>query len=194
MRLNMGKHLATAIAGLWVALAANAYAADIERGDPGVSRERGLLHYQGEPLTSALVERGEGGLVLSRTEYLAGLKHGASERYNDQGKRRRLTIYVAGKRHGDQLSWHASGQLQSRTPYVDGLIDGVSEQFSASGQLLQRQRHRSGREEGLQQSWHEDGELAFAYVYRDGRRYGVLGSKPCFTVNPSAEVVFNEGL
>ena len=44
-----------------------------------------------------------------------------------------------------------------------------------------------GYEEGLQQGWDEKGDFIFSYSKKDGRKYGLLGSKPCFTVKGESD-------
>ena len=86
------------------------------------------------------------------------------------------------------------GITKSALEGISRTVEGETLEWFESGQLRYRQNFSKGREDGLQQGWHDDGEPAFAYAYRDGRRYGVLGSKPCFTVTTDAGEAFNEKL
>ncbi|MCH8135806.1 MAG: PDZ domain-containing protein [Proteobacteria bacterium] len=109
----------------------------------------------------------------------------------------------AGLRSGDvittinkeSLSADNAGEANSKlVDFLSGVAEGDALEWYDSGQLRYRQKFTNGHENGLQQGWHEDGSPAFVYAYMDGRRYGVLGSKPCYSTNPEAEVYFNENL
>ncbi len=110
------------------------------------------------------------------------------------GSLKSLIAYQNGKRHGEARGWWPNGQLRYLRNYEYGLAEGDALEWYDSGQLRYRQKFTNGHENGLQQGWHEDGSPAFVYAYMDGRRYGVLGSKPCYSTNPEAEVYFNENL
>ena len=51
-----------------------------------------------------------------------------------------------------------------------------------NGQPATTRHFQHGHEEGAQQSWTANGTLFSNYVVKDGRRYGLWGSKPCYTV------------
>ena len=142
--------------------------APINKEDPRLQRQHGRWFLEGMAFTGELSENYEDGSIKS------------------------LTPFENGNREGQAQGWWPGGELQYQRQYQQDLLHGESEEYYRTGQIRYRQLFAQGHESGLQQGWHEDGEPAFAYAYRDGRRYGVLGSRPCFSVEPGATEVFNE--
>jgi antitoxin component YwqK of YwqJK toxin-antitoxin module len=160
----------------------------------GLAHYQGSLYLDGVGFTGVLVSEYPDGGARSEIHYINGLRDGDSNRWYVDGSKSSRTVFVAGLREGDAIGWWPNGQMQFIRSYSTGLLEGESLEWNENGQLRYRQNFTAGQEDGLQQGWHDDGEPSFAYEYRDGRRYGVLGSKPCFTVTTDARETFNENL
>ena len=168
--------------------------ARVSMGSESISHFQGVIYVDGVGFTGVLFADYPGGAVKKETGYRNGKRHGESLRWYSDGSLGNRTVFVDGSRDGEAVGWWPNGQLQFIRTYRADLLEGETLEWNENGQLRYRQNFTSGREDGLQQGWHEDGESSFNYVYRNGRRYGVLGSKPCFSVTTDATEVFNENL
>ena len=186
--------LALLLTMLWLPLHARADGARVSTASKALLYYQGTLYLDGIGFTGLLFEDFTSGSSRKEISYQNGLRHGDSLRWNIDGSLSSRTVFVAGRREGEVVGWWPNGQLQFLRTYRSDLLEGESLEWNENGQLRYRQNFIAGRENGLQQGWHEDGESSFNYVYRDGRRYGVLGSKPCFSVTTDAKGVFNENL
>ena len=166
----------------------------INAHDERLQHQNGTLLLNGDVFSGELVSYHVNAVVQSVTDYQNGKRDGRHLSWYDDDQAKSEAFFSAGRRHGETRGWWSNGQLQSQRVFKDGLLEGETLEWSESGQLKYRQHYIAGREQGLQSGWHEDGEPAFSYVFRDGRRYGVIASKPCFTVNPDATEQFNENL
>ena len=111
---------------------------------------------------------------------------------DEDGTLHSRTWFAVGLRTGESAGWWQDGSLMFIRHYDEGLLEGEAIEWYENGQERYRQNFHRGREQGLQQGWLEDGTSAFAYEYRDGRRFGVLGSKPCYTSSTASVIAFNE--
>jgi hypothetical protein len=138
--------------------------------DPRLQRHAGRWFLEGVALNGHLESRYEDGAIKTLASYRDGLRNGLAQ------------------------GWWPNGELRFERNYRADLLEGEALEWYATGQMRYRQQFEAGRESGLQEGWQEDGKPVFAYAYQDGRRYGVLGSRPCFTSNPDAKEAFNDGL
>ena len=166
----------------------------VSTGSQALSYYQGALYLDGVGFTGVLFAEYPGGVKKKETGYKNGRRDGESLRWYTDGSLSNRTVFVDGNRDGEAVGWWPNGQLQFVRTYRADLLEGETLEWNESGQLRYRQNFSAGREDGLQQGWHEDGESSFNYVYQNGRRYGVLGSKPCFSVTTDATEVFNENL
>jgi antitoxin component YwqK of YwqJK toxin-antitoxin module len=166
----------------------------INADDERLQHQNGILVLNDTVFSGELVSYHANAVVHSVTDYQNGKRDGRQLSWYDDDQEKSEAFFIAGRRHGEVRGWWSNGQIQYQRVYRDGLLEGETLEWSESGLLKYQQHYIAGREEGLQSGWHADGEPAFSYVFRDGRRYGVIASKPCFTVNPEATEQFNENL
>jgi antitoxin component YwqK of YwqJK toxin-antitoxin module len=166
----------------------------INADDERLRHQSGILLLNGTAFTGELVSYHANAVVQSVTDYQNGKRDGRHLSWYDDDQAKSEAFFSAGRRHGEARGWWSNGQLQYQRVFKDGLLEGATLEWNESGLLKYRQHYIAGREQGIQSGWHADGEPAFSYVFRDGRRYGVIASKPCFTVNPDAKEQFNENL
>ena len=166
----------------------------VDADDDRLRHQNGVLLLDGMAFTGELLSHHADGVMQSLIDYQNGKRDGRHLSWYDESQIKSEAFYIAGRRNGEARGWWPDGQIQYQRVFKNGLLEGETLEWSESGQLKYRQHYKAGREAGLQSGWHADGEPAFSYVFRDGRRYGVIASKPCFTVNPDAKEQFNENL
>jgi len=156
--------------------------ATLDANDPGLRREGLLLLDEGEPLSGNLVERDEQGRVLALTPYRNGTKHGVARTWHANGTLASSRSFEHGVKVGHHFAWWENGRPRLDLHFADGVYQGTCREWYETGQIAHEARFESGHEVGLQRSWTMTGDLFSNYVVRDGRRYGLLGAKPCCTI------------
>lgn len=154
----------------------------VNKNDAEFHRQHGLLFWQGRAFTGVTNDYYDSGQFKDLAIYRNGKRHGLQLTLYPSGQAAQLRFYINGRKHGLHLGWWTNAQQQFEHSFQYGLLDGSSREWHENGRLARVGYYRHGREEGLQRGWQENGERLFGYVYKNGRRYGVLGSRPCFTV------------
>ena len=80
------------------------------------------------------------GQVSERFNYRAGLRHGSSELFSEDG-RAFLYNYSAGVKNGSFRIWHSNGQLAISGSYYDGNPCGIRRSYNQAGNLSTEQNY-----------------------------------------------------
>jgi hypothetical protein len=148
----------------------------------------GRVTLDGALFTSTLV-RHEADVLVERSGYVDGLRHGSTERFYPDGTPATSATYRAGRRDGAVRTWWADGTLRSEATYRDGVVHGTVREWYASGAPLKELRLVDGQEVGLQRAWRENGALYANYEARNGRTYGLKRANLCYEFDDESIVV-----
>lgn len=150
--------------------------------DSTLHKTNGVLYRSGIPYSGYVVEYYKNGQLKSQQPYYQGLKEGTLKTWYADGSPRSIRPYARGDKVGRHQGWWENKQPQYVLHFDAGAYHGKNREWYENGQLATTRHFQHGREEGAQQSWTANGTLFSNYVVKDGRRYGLLGSKPCYTV------------
>ncbi len=106
-------------------------------------------------------------------EYRRGRPHGFVSTWDEHGRKRAESRWVAGLREGPAIEWHPSGRISSSVRYRGGLRDGRQVIYYANGQLMSRAEFRRGVQHGPVTGRYRDGAKQVEGAYRDGRAEGL---------------------
>lgn len=140
----------------------------------------GLVYYQGKVFSGYGVERYQGTILLEKTSYNKGKKHGLQKKWYPNGTLSMSSNYKRGKLHGISQTWWKDGTLRSESSFEEGVVHGIQRQWYKSGALFKELNLANGQEEGLQRAWRENGKIYNNYEARNGRIFGLKRSKLCY--------------
>lgn len=121
-------------------------------------------------------------VIVERTRYVDGKRHGIRMRWYPSGRLQSRTMFADGRRDGVSESFWEDGNRRALSTYRAGKLHGVATQWYREGMLFKRRQLVDGREEGMQQGWRRDGSLYANYEARNGRNYGLNNAELCSTV------------
>lgn len=142
----------------------------------------GLIVLDGALFTGTLLAH-EAGALVERSAYVAGLRHGLTERWHLDGTLGYRATYLKGRRDGTVETWWPDGARHSKSHYVEGTAHGVQHVWYPSGALFKELHLVDGREEGMQRAWRENGALYTNYEARNGRVYGLKRANLCYELD-----------
>ena len=151
--------------------------------DPRLVSVGATLVLDDEPLTARLEARDASGALVALTHYVDGRRHGMAYRWFENGRLHSSRCFDRGTKQGLQIGYWPNGELRFRYVAESGVYAGTYASWHENGQQGALRHFVAGRESGAQKTWDRSGTLLSNYVVRDGRRYGLLDSKPCFTVD-----------
>jgi len=154
----------------------------IDAGSPALHQDNGILYYNGVLFSGSTTQVHANGRYKDRTAYYHGKKHGQRTSWHANGAIRSVRFYQDNRKIGTHKGWWPNGILQYERDFVKGQYHGKNRDWYQDGQLASVRHFNRGKEEGAQRTWSLNGDLFANYVVKDGRRYGLLGAKPCFTV------------
>lgn len=141
-----------------IVLGCRAQPEEVREDNAHISRERGVVYYDGEPYNGKLVDTYPDGAVQQEFSLQEGIRSGISRFYWPDGTLKKEAEYKNGVYNGYVKVYYENGAIYSWFNYVDG--------------------HESGR----QQVWKSDGRLKANYEVINGRKYGLTGVKNCINV------------
>lgn len=165
----------------WIACSTPTPTVDLDELE--LVRSEGVFRYDDVPFTGHAEHHGPEGVLLERTTFRHGRRHGQRALWYPDGSPRMQSRYVDGRRDGVVRSWWPNGNLRSEGHLVDGVVHGVQRQWYATGTLFKELRYDKGTEAGLQRAWRENGALYTNYEARDGRIYGLKRAQLCFQLD-----------
>lgn len=152
---------------------------EVSLDDPQLRRQAGVLYFQNQAYSGALVQRNAEGKLLRRQSYQQGRLHGVDYEWHANGQLSSERHYWQGRKVGRHQGWWPDASPRFDYQFQDGEFHGVVRSWFADGQLAEERHYSSGHETGSQRSWFADGRVRANYWYRDGRRYGSIGVKLC---------------
>ena len=93
---------------------------------------------------------------------------------NSQGKKRGVSPWFAGKRHGQLVEWYDNGKLSLRQSDVHGKIHGICERWYDDGQKQMEVTYSEGNMNGVLRRWYPNGQLSREEPVVDGNAHGQL--------------------
>ncbi len=132
--------------------------AQIEVGDPMLTKQKGKYYYDGDLYSGLLLGYNEAGDLINKAEITQGQRDGLFEQWWDNGQRRMVAEFREGEYDGEVICYYENGALYSKFHY------------------------EAGHESGLQQMWKSDGRIKANYEVIGGRKYGLTGVKNCSNV------------
>lgn len=154
----------------------------IELDDPFLHKIRGYLYYGDSLFTGILVDKYANGQKRFQISYQLGKEHGVAQRWYPNQQLHSIRTYKEGKKHGEHCGWWENGIQKFVYRFEKTASQGEQREWYQTGQLHKVKQYDNGQEAGLQQGWNQDGKIMFNYVFKNGKRYGLLGTKPCITV------------
>ena len=164
----------------------NAQPAVVESSDASLSVRGGLTLWRGEPFSGVVEEHDVGERLLRRTRLHDGLRDGLEERFYADGSLQSARWYASGFKQGRHRGWWPEGGRRFDLQFEGGRYQGTQQRWHENGSLYQLNHYENGVEVGQQRSWTAEGRLFANYFAVEGRRFGLIGAKPCFTVQGEA--------
>ncbi|MCP4438386.1 MAG: hypothetical protein GY810_05525 [Aureispira sp.] len=161
----------------------------VQHNDPFLEKIEGILYYQNLPFSGQQEEQYPDGNTKELSTYWEGKKHGKSLGWHNNAQQLFERYYNHGLKEGQHKGWWANGQLKFDYQFLAGEHHGTAQAWYESGQLYKLFNYLHGKEEGRQQMWTEEGEYKANYVIKNGRRYGLIGSKPCYTIEEQEQSI-----
>jgi hypothetical protein len=151
----------------------------LERTDPELALDDGVLMRSGVAVPATVVERYESGAPKRTEDWVDGRRDGASVSWYENGQMNEARSYRDGRKEGRHRGWYADGTRRFDYVFELGRLRGQALEWYPSGTLYRDFTYDAGHESGRQQMWNVDGTLRANYVVVEGRRFGLLGSKGC---------------
>ena len=116
-------------------------------------------YYQGEPYTGEAVKM-NGDMVYEKWNFTNGLQSGEQFRYGPDGRVSTKYIILAGKKHGECISYYfKSDQIEKIEHYDHGVKHGEFLSYYRDGQLSSQKGYLSGKKHGEFLGYYESGQL-----------------------------------
>lgn len=142
----------------------------------------GVMYYGSNEFTGVLTKHHDNGQLKEESEYIDGRQEGMSRTYYEGGSLASERTYKGGHKEGVHRGWWENGQLKFEYTFEEGKTEGYQYQWYDDGAKYITQYFEKGYETGLQQGWDKEGKVIFSYFAAGNKKYGVIGSKPCYTV------------
>jgi antitoxin component YwqK of YwqJK toxin-antitoxin module len=120
-------------------------------------------------------EYNEDGQLISKGEYVGGLKEG--EWFYNVGDHTERGVYLDGERQGEWIYEYPDGELSYKGEYVVGLATGKHRWYHPNGQLKREGKYTSGVRVGTWNTYNEEGEKVLEVRYKNGMEHKINGSK-----------------
>jgi antitoxin component YwqK of YwqJK toxin-antitoxin module len=152
---------AIAVAGVslwWAWRPAPRVLSEVPRHDVIVREGRLTLRTGGNgPFTGIMVENFAPGKPKTRVPVEAGLVHGVSQGWYENGQLEVTEPFSHGVSHGVRIRWHDNGQKKSEAIIVQGQLDGPFTEWHPNGTKALTMTMVHGLGEGPCEAWHPDG-------------------------------------
>ena len=73
-------------------------------------------------------------------------------------------------KNGVDKEYYENGKIRKETPYVNGKREGAVKQYYPNGSLKSESMYRNNQSTGMTKTYYETGELEKVYSYQKGRR------------------------
>ena len=151
----------------------------LERTDPELALDDGVLTRSGVAVTATVVERYDSGTPKRTEAWVDGQRDGTSVSWYENGQVNEQRSFRDGRKEGRHLGWYGDGTPRFDYVFELGLLRGQALDWYPDGTPYREFTYDAGQESGRQQMWNVDGSLRANYVVIEGRRFGLLGSKGC---------------
>lgn len=123
-------------------------------------------NYRNNQQDGLMTEYSDSGKVITKGEYLDGLKEGPwmleLQEYKEEG------TYKADKRDGEWKHYYTeTNTLRFVGKFIDGTPDGLQQFYYANGKLKQKGKYVGGLKDGNWEFYDEDGFLIFTVQYKN---------------------------
>ncbi|MEM6335005.1 MAG: hypothetical protein AAF752_00460 [Bacteroidota bacterium] len=151
----------------------------VDGSDEALTERDGRLWRGHERFTGTVRWTYPDGTPQRTTVYVEGRRHGDDLTWYDDGTPRSVRRYDDGEKTGQHAGWWADGTPQFRFQFEADQHVGDNYRWYANGVMSEHLVYAHGVEAGRQQTWWEDGRVRANYVVKDGRRFGLMGPKGC---------------
>ena len=112
------------------------------------------------------------GAVQSKSNFVAGKLHGESISYYENGKVSKKLNFEHGKYHGDLLEFHPNGQVSKKTTYSYGVPNGELIKYHENGKIEGKVTYIEGDLHGEWFNFYENGAIRGKGSYLKGKIHG----------------------
>lgn len=150
-------------------------------GEKGFERKRGLMFFEDQVYTGYTYELHENGNTKLKTRWIAGKRHGKQISWFENGQIKEVRFYKNNKKEGHHQGWFEDGTPRFEYHFIDGKYHGSFKQWYPDGAIAAEHNYEMGLEAGPQKVFELDGQIRANYFVKNGYRYGLVGSKNCIT-------------
>ena len=136
----------------------------VDRSNPNLRLENGVLSLDGTPFTGQLVAYHENGSLSHQAEYSQGRKQGVETKWYADGQLKEEREYQNGIKFGTHKGWWENGLIKFTYEFNEsGLYEGSRCEWYVSGQLFREFNYVNGEEVGSQKLWTKTGKIKGNY-------------------------------
>jgi antitoxin component YwqK of YwqJK toxin-antitoxin module len=142
----------------------------------------GKLLHNDSLFSGYLIRNYSNNKIKSKEGFFEGLQTGLSVWYYSSGELKEKRFYNKNRKDGTHWGYYKDGSSRFEYQFLDGKYNGSFKEWYPDGSLFKDFRYRDNQEIGTQKAYRENGDLYINCVFVNGRRYGLMNSKPCYTV------------
>ncbi len=154
----------------------------ISHNDSEIVVINGLLFCNTNAFSGYVIEYFDNGQLKEKMPYFKGKREGKMESFYESGQRNEIRFFKNNKKSKTHQAWWPNGSPRFVYHLENGVFEGNCRDWYDDNSLFKDFNYKNGKEEGSQRMWNSDGSLKANYVMKKGRRFGLIGSKPCYTV------------
>ena len=167
----------------WQPLADQGDVRVLDQFDRDLKWIQGQLFYKRKLWTGWVEEYYPNGQCKSESYYIRGKKSGEQYRWYYSGQLSSHRQYRFGKKTGTHMGWWENGHFKFKYQFQHGLENGQRIEWQSNGNLFRTGEYVEGQEVGKHKRWDYEGNLISNYIIRGDRRFGLIGTKPCYSVS-----------